>query len=204
MLSFLDSKLPADSHVLFMGMAKGSLLFKTLNGLQHPLGYFRQDVKYNQLYDFFNCLEISPCWGWMNTNATVREAADVWADSLTDQLTGIVAEHPQWTNFKLDFVPLPLDKFMAKWLAEGKEPSLLLERSDGFHPSQYMVNMLVSFPILSLSLSFSSDSFSIAIPPPPLSQVDQIVSSVDKDLVFGKVNPNNAKIIELFGSQGGY
>jgi len=38
----------------------------------HPIGAYRGDVTYAQFYDFFNCLEVSPCFGWMNSNATWR------------------------------------------------------------------------------------------------------------------------------------
>lgn len=49
------------------GLADGDLLFDYLHNATHPLG-----VTYADVYDFLNCLEISPCWGWLNTNDTVR------------------------------------------------------------------------------------------------------------------------------------
>ena len=33
----------------------------------HPLG-----ITYEAMYDYLNCLGISPCAGWMNSNATIR------------------------------------------------------------------------------------------------------------------------------------
>jgi len=34
----------------------------------HPIGSTRNDVTYKALYDYLNCLSISPCRGWMNSN----------------------------------------------------------------------------------------------------------------------------------------
>lgn len=39
----------------------------------HPLGELNQDVKYKDVYTYLNCLQISPCTGWMNSNATLRD-----------------------------------------------------------------------------------------------------------------------------------
>ena len=47
----------------------------------HPLGSLNSDVRYEDLYAYLNCLEISPCRGWMNKNATLRD--------LTSQVGGI-------------------------------------------------------------------------------------------------------------------
>lgn len=67
-LEYLDSMLPAGSHVWMFGLAKGTLLYDTMWNLTHPL-----NVTYERVYDFLNCLNISPCWGWLNSNETVRD-----------------------------------------------------------------------------------------------------------------------------------
>jgi len=49
------------------GLGDGSLLYENLHADTHPL-----NVTYGNMYDFLNCLKISPCWGWLNSNETVR------------------------------------------------------------------------------------------------------------------------------------
>ena len=48
------------------GLADGRILYNTLHNKEHPIG----NITYSTLYDFLNCLEISPCWGWCNSNET--------------------------------------------------------------------------------------------------------------------------------------
>ena len=66
-LAHLDNTIPKGSHLVIFGLADGDLLFDYLHDRIHPLG-----VKYSNVYDLLNCLKISPCWGWLNTNETVR------------------------------------------------------------------------------------------------------------------------------------
>jgi len=68
LLTWLDTKLPKGSHVVMLGLADGDLLFEYLHGTIHPL-----DVTYDTVYTFLNCLKISPCAGWLNTNDTIRK-----------------------------------------------------------------------------------------------------------------------------------
>ncbi|XP_056010482.1 acyloxyacyl hydrolase-like isoform X2 [Ostrea edulis] len=72
-LNYLGKVLPKGSHVFYVGLADGAILYEALRDRVHPIGSLRNDVTYSEFYDYFNCLEISPCLGWMNTNATVRE-----------------------------------------------------------------------------------------------------------------------------------
>lgn len=39
----------------------------------HPLGALNSDVRYEDLYAYLNCLEVSPCRGWMDKNETLRD-----------------------------------------------------------------------------------------------------------------------------------
>lgn len=60
-LDYLDSGiLPNGSHIVFQGLADGLVLWENLHNRTHPIG-----VTYEEVYDFLNCLEISPCWVWM-------------------------------------------------------------------------------------------------------------------------------------------
>jgi len=66
-LGKLNATLPKGSHVWIFGLAPGVDLYKFMGNRTHPLG-----ITYEQVYDFLNCLEISPCAGWMNSNETIR------------------------------------------------------------------------------------------------------------------------------------
>jgi len=39
----------------------------------HPIGELNNDVKFKDLYDYMNCLQISPCTGWLTSNDTLRD-----------------------------------------------------------------------------------------------------------------------------------
>lgn len=67
LLNYLDETVPAGSHLVILGLADGDILYDYLHDEIHPL-----NVTYRTVYDFLNCLKISPCWGWLNSNDTVR------------------------------------------------------------------------------------------------------------------------------------
>mmetsp|Transcript_16051 Transcript_16051/g.13580 ORF Transcript_16051/g.13580 Transcript_16051/m.13580 type:complete len:160 (+) Transcript_16051:1012-1491(+) len=66
-LAYLDTTLPAGSHVLTIGLADGRVLYDTLHDKLHPMG-----VPYPDVYEYLICLDASPCPGWLTTNATAR------------------------------------------------------------------------------------------------------------------------------------
>jgi acyloxyacyl hydrolase len=76
-LEYLDTVLPMGSHVMMIGVAHGSVLYETMHNLTHPIGTLYQNV-----YDWLNCLEMSPCLVWMNSNETIRNAGDARATEL--------------------------------------------------------------------------------------------------------------------------
>jgi acyloxyacyl hydrolase len=49
-LDFLEASLPAGSHVVFLPLADGRVLYDTTHTRQHPLG-----VGYPDVYDFLSC-----------------------------------------------------------------------------------------------------------------------------------------------------
>jgi acyloxyacyl hydrolase len=71
-MQYLDTILPKGSKVVIMGLVDGRILYEAMANLIHPIGSTFNDVTYAQFYDYMNCLGISPCFGWMNTDATVR------------------------------------------------------------------------------------------------------------------------------------
>jgi acyloxyacyl hydrolase len=55
-LQYLDTILPNNSHVVFIGLANGSLLWDVLNFRLHPIG-----VTYADLYSYLICMDETPC-----------------------------------------------------------------------------------------------------------------------------------------------
>lgn len=131
------------------------------------------------MYDYLNCLGISPCRGWMNSNATLRNITDQWAANLTAVYPQIVKQYAnsgRWKAFQLYYVRLDFSDIISEWVQSGGAPSDLIEPVDGFHPSQVGDTLLAAHAVKEWDL--------LGILPP--------------------VNPNNAKIAALFGDQGGY
>ena len=109
-LQYLDSILPKGSHVLFMGLADGQFLYNLLHSRFHPFGSFRKDVTYPMFYDFMNCLKISPCSGWMSTNATARNLTSERAKVLSQTLSQVAQSYKtKFANFDLNYIDCPLE-----------------------------------------------------------------------------------------------
>ena len=58
-----DKILPSGSHVIMTGLADGRVLWDFMSQRIHPLGEYRSDVTYEDVYEYLNCLQISPCHG---------------------------------------------------------------------------------------------------------------------------------------------
>lgn len=54
-LEYLDTILPQGSHVLFVGIVDGRILWDNLNNKTHPLG-----VTYADLYQWLYCIQANP------------------------------------------------------------------------------------------------------------------------------------------------
>ena len=102
-LRYLDDTLPAVSKVITLGLIDGRFLYKTMHDRIHPLGAWRKDVTYSAFYDYFNCLYISPCFGWMNTNATWRNRTAVHARELSNTLKAVVTNNYSFTSIKVHY-----------------------------------------------------------------------------------------------------
>ncbi len=49
----------------------------------HPLGELNGDLRYTDMYRWFNCMEMGPCHGWMTSNSTLRKITTKHARRLT-------------------------------------------------------------------------------------------------------------------------
>lgn len=108
-LQGLDKRLPNGSHVIVSGLVDGRILYDSLHKRIHPIGSLRKDVTYEQFYDFMNCLQVSPCFGWMNSNETVRNKTSERAAQLSAVLKN-VAETTKYKNFDVHYLDCPLEQ----------------------------------------------------------------------------------------------
>eukprot|EP00937_MAST-01D_sp_MAST-1D-sp2_P005589 g5589.t1 len=171
-LRLLDARLPAGSHVAALGLVDGRVLYENMHALQHPLG-----PSYDELYGFLNCLGINPCYGWLNSNTTLRDATTAHAMAL-NAVYDEIATSQNFSNFKLIVHQPDWRKYIAEYVAAGGAASDLIEPVDGFHPSQ-AGNMYLAQSLW----SYLEDNYPEAL---------------------GAVNPHNAEIERLFGEQGGH
>ena len=169
---YLDTILAPGSHVIIMGVVDGRVLYDTLHNAIHPIG-----TPYPDFYDYLNCLDISPCWGWMNANETIRDASTAWAQNLNAQYADIMASNT-FKNFDLHYIFPDYAAIIAAWEAQGHSALDLIEPVDGFHPSQ-TGNMLLANAMWTFLGANVPDA-------------------------LGPENPNNDAIVAQFGDQGGY
>jgi acyloxyacyl hydrolase len=96
LLEWIDTTVPSGSHLLVLGLADGDVLYDNLHDDIHPL-----NVTYSTIYDFLNCLNISPCWGWLNSNDTVRKFTTERADNLSKMYQEIINDGTKFKNFDM-------------------------------------------------------------------------------------------------------
>lgn len=129
-LNKLDTIVPSGSHVVSVALFDGELLYQTMHNKQHPIG-----AKYSSLYDFMNCLEENPCWGWLNSNATARRITTQHSNSL-NRVYQNISETQTFKNFEFIYFSPKWTDIFDDYLATGQPLSDLIEPADGFHPSQ--------------------------------------------------------------------
>ncbi|NXF70054.1 AOAH hydrolase, partial [Ciccaba nigrolineata] len=176
-LRYLDSCLPKGSHVILTGLVDGRFLWDNLHDRYHPLGQLNRDVTYSQLYSFLDCLQVSPCSGWLTPNETLRNLTSERALQLSNVLKEI-ARSEKFTNFDIFYMDFPLRQTAEEWRKMGGEPWQLIEPVDGFHPSQIAA-------ALGTSITWQK----------ALREWPQ---------VLGKENPFNDQIEAIFKDQGGH
>jgi acyloxyacyl hydrolase len=176
-LQYLDTVLPANSYVFIGGLANGTMLYDLMHDRLHPIGILNQDATYSTFYDFMNCNGISPCFGWMNTNATWRARTQERADQLNVALQDLVKKE-KFKNFRTFYFDENFNEILDIWVKQGGKPWDLIEPVDGFHPSQIATFLAADF------------------------QWSNIVKQYPD--ILPPINPNNDKIKQLFGDQNGY
>ncbi|XP_027625569.1 acyloxyacyl hydrolase isoform X2 [Tupaia chinensis] len=134
-LQQLHSHLPNGSSVIFYGLPDGTFLWDNLHSRYHPLGQLNRDVTYAQLYAFLNCLQVSPCHGWMSSNKTLRALTSERAKQLSKTLERI-ADSERFTNLNLFYMDFAFQEITEEWRKRGGQPWQLIEPVDGFHPNE--------------------------------------------------------------------
>lgn len=176
-LAYLDALLPKGSHVLTTGLANGSLLYYLLHDRIHPLGRVGPPITYTQVYSYLTCLQISPCNGWLSSNASLRDFTTQRAVDLSVAVRNATYTY-QAKNFDVAYLDFPFDQAIAEWEAQGGEAWQLIESVDGFHINQYGHG--VTSDVLWKWLQTNKPEW---LPP---------------------LNPHNADIERIFKDQGGY
>ena len=180
-LRYVDSIVPPGSVVIGMGLVDGRVLYDSLHDHVHPIGSLRNDVTYAQFYDYFNCLQISPCFGWMNSNETWRNRTTERAMQLNDAFRKLIANET-FANFKAYYFDPPIREAFERWEKQGGKRWDLIEPVDGFHPNQE--GNALTTQIMWEHFAAYEKEHNVSILP--------------------KRNPNNDKIREKFGDQGGH
>lgn len=174
---YVDERVPPGSVLFTVGLIDGRILYDALHDRIHPIGSLRNDVTYPMFYDYLNCLQLSPCFGWMNSNATWRNFTTERAFQINAALKTLVAKET-FKNMRAHYFDPPVALVFDRWEAGGGEMWQLIEPVDGFHPNQ-QANFLITGAMWELM----RNNTPWAIPP---------------------TNPNNSKIRAKFGDQGGY
>lgn len=142
----LDARVPPGSHLVALGLVKGSLLYQTLGQRIHPIG-----VTYERVYNLLNCLQINPCYMWLNSNETLRQMGDQRAHELNQVWRQVIKDvQPQLKNIDLQFYGVlishslsvfdsqllltlsfvhsdfPAQEIMTSWKNQGHDPAELI------------------------------------------------------------------------------
>lgn len=176
-LERLQTLLPNGSHVLLIGLVDGAFIYPTMAERLHPLGKLRGDVHYKDVYQWFTCMEIGPCVGWMTPNETLRHFTSQRAKELNEVLKKI-PYHYKFSNFDVYYLQNPFHKVLHEWKLKGKPLWQLIDQVDSLHPSQMAQSLIAE--------ALWNDIFS------------------NHPHVLGKINSHNNDIQRLFGDQGGH
>lgn len=176
-LDYLEDNLPESSVVVSVGLADGRVLFDNMHDRIHPIADFSKDVNYKQFYNYLNCLEISPCFGWLNENATWRNMTTERAMNLSQALEAVI-KAKTFKRIKSVYMDSPIAEMLIDWVKQGGKGWQLIEPVDGFHTSK--MGQAQTAKIINELLE---KNFPDIMPP---------------------VNPHNEDIVNKFGTQNGY
>ncbi|KAJ8970389.1 hypothetical protein NQ314_001257 [Rhamnusium bicolor] len=120
-LYVLNTKLPKNSHVVLIGLVYADFIYEAMAEIVHPIGILHDNVRYKDVYNWFNCMQIGPCTGWLNSNETLRKFA-----------SQTLHKTKKFEFFDLHFVKNPINAMMENSM---NIPDLI-ESVDSLHPNQ--------------------------------------------------------------------
>jgi len=180
-LQWLDEHLPTGSHVVFIGLFHGALIWEMMHDKPYP--YF--DITYGDLWRLLSDLStggsdnrtLNPCWGWLNDDASWRNATTQRAQQLNSVYHYIIQNY-KFQHFDMYYMDHPDAQIIQDWVKSGNDAKDLFQEVGGAHPSQTASILLA----------------------------DAIWNYVEKNWpqLLGPVNPHNTEIEKMFGNQGGY
>jgi acyloxyacyl hydrolase len=173
---------------------------------------------------YLSCLGVNPCWGWLNSNATWRNATQARADALNAVYGQIVEQRGgTFANFELLYYEPPLTELITQYLGLTSPPSAsprqaidCIEPCDGFFFRLLRGQLLAEItlchcdPSRNVEGGYSwrrgrCDGFH---PSQPLQMLyaEAVWQWLERSHphVLGEINPHNADIERVFGGQGGY
>jgi acyloxyacyl hydrolase len=126
-LQYLDQVLPKGSHVAFLGLADGRVLYETTQNRTHPLG-----VGYPGFYDYLTCNNANPCNGWLTSNATFRNATSERAAELTATYDAIIAQNSSsFHSFDMYRLQVDWNALIQDYINSGQDAMNIIEPVDG-------------------------------------------------------------------------
>ena len=69
--------------MIISGLADGRVMWDMLGERTHPLGEYRNDATYPDFYKYLDCLQVSPCAGWMSADPAIRDMTSERAANLS-------------------------------------------------------------------------------------------------------------------------
>lgn len=129
----LDSQAPAGSKLLAMGLVDGRILWDEMHNKTHPLG-----VPYSSVYAFLSCTGANPCNTWLSSDKEKRDYTSQRAAELSTVLKNtVLGLKGQLKNLDLDYTDFPLQPALNYAKSIGLPASVMIEKVDGFHPSDF-------------------------------------------------------------------
>lgn len=109
----LDTIVPAGSHMMVTGVIDGKILYNCLKDKTEPIG-----ITYPAFYNFLNCMDTSPCAGWMNTSEAARDGTLKRANELNDVYKELIATK-KWKNFDIIYHDFPINFLEKEVIKQG-------------------------------------------------------------------------------------
>lgn len=148
-------------------------------------------------------MQISPCFGWMNSDEYWRNATTQRAMELNDVYRAVrkdsailflnflqILKNNSFNNFDLHYFDCPLGQVIDIWTKNGGQEYQLIEPVDGNEQSRF-------FPLNNFA-GFHPNQISDAL------STEVLWNLLEQAGLLPPINPHNADIEKQFGDQGGY